>query len=178
MLPCGWLPAFSLICNSEKEKDCLTKPLWSEVHSDRTNNGGNRNLFILDGSDELSQEIDCNDDMFQFLQELFSLARLHNHIPAIRETFKVPTSSPPRIGSHHEVEVYVEKAFTHLSTGKTNFKKVDDAQSYLRANQLIQSLVCIPIQLDAFCDAWSDEFISNRTLKILTNLYEAVEEQS
>ena len=160
-------------------REYLKAALWSEVHSDRATNSGNRTLFILDGLDELSQEMDPNNDMFRFLQDLLAqpiviiTSRPYVKLP---DRLRPPDLELETIGFYpDQVNAYVEKPFTDTSTGETDFEKVDEVQSYLRDHQLIQGLVRIPIQLDAFCYTRGDKSISNRTVQTMTGLYETME---
>ncbi|KAF4624600.1 hypothetical protein G7Y89_g13570 [Cudoniella acicularis] len=138
-----------------------------------------RSLFILDGLDEVSQEFRSNNQMSKFLEGLLNMPNV------------VITSRPYGIFPDHihpldleletigfypdQVKTYVEKAFTDPKTGEINSTKIDEVQSFLQRHWLIQSLVRIPIQLDALCYTWDADFSSKPPTETMTALYEAIE---
>lgn len=135
--------------------EVLANTLWSEVHSASINNSGNKTLFVLDGLDELAQELDPNNDMFPFLKYLLDQPNVvitSRPYMSFANGLLLSDLELEVIGFYpNQVKVYIKEFFTNPNTGETDFQKVDEVQSYLQAHQLIQSLVCNPIQLDAFC---------------------------
>ncbi|EJP63492.1 peptidase C14 [Beauveria bassiana ARSEF 2860] len=115
-----------------------------------------KTLFLLDGLDEVSQDLTGDGSMPRFLDELL---RKPNVIITSR-----PSAKPVRQNLHLEsetigfgpdqVDEYIEKSFTNPKTAKTDQSKVDKVQSFLQKHWLVQGLVRIPIQLDALCYTW------------------------
>ncbi|KAH7111296.1 hypothetical protein B0J11DRAFT_194475 [Dendryphion nanum] len=131
-----------------------------------------RTLFILDGVDEIAQELARKDFKSDFLKYLLDqpnvviTSRPHVSLPA---NVRPPDVELETIGFYPvQVEEYLKATFT-------NPKKVEDVQSYLKAHQLIQDLVRIPIQLDALCYTW-DNFDGKAVPQTMTAIYKAIEE--
>ncbi|ERF73784.1 hypothetical protein EPUS_09250 [Endocarpon pusillum Z07020] len=147
-------------------RDILAKELRGALKSGRT-------LFILDGLDEIAQELACEGYKSEFLKDL-----LHqpNVVITSRPHVSLPANvSPPdleleTIGFYpDQVKAYLQTTFT------TDLKRVQDIQSYLQAHQLIQGLVRIPIQLDALCYIW-DNLKGKAVPQTMTAMYKAIEE--
>ncbi|KAF1950992.1 hypothetical protein CC80DRAFT_425498 [Byssothecium circinans] len=131
-----------------------------------------RTLFILDGMDEIAQELTGEGNKSEFLQTLLNqpnaiiTSRSHVSLP---KNVRVPDLELETIGFYpDQVGAYLEATFT-------NPKKVEDVQSYLQAHQLIQGLVRIPIQLDALCYTW-DSFHGKAVPQTITAIYRVIEE--
>ncbi|KAH6997421.1 armadillo-type protein [Ilyonectria destructans] len=127
-----------------------------------------KTLFILDGLDEVSRELDS--ETSGLLQDLLnqphviitsrpgmSMARI-NRIDLELET----------VGFYPEqVQAYIKKAAPD---------QVREIQSFLQDRSLLQGLVRIPIQLEALCYSW-DAGTSNSggASTTMTTLYQAIE---
>ncbi|KAM3525685.1 hypothetical protein NHJ13051_003858 [Beauveria bassiana] len=116
-----------------------------------------KTLFVLDGLDEVSQDLTGDAGMARFLDRLLSQ-------PSVIITSR-PSAAPPAnldleletIGfGPDQVNEYIEKSFTNPDTGATNQTKVGKVKSFLQERWLIQGLVRTPIQLDALCYTWDD----------------------
>jgi NACHT/LRR/PYD domain-containing protein 3 len=136
-----------------------------------------RTLFILDGLDEVSQDLDG--DMLRFLKELLNqpnviiTSRPHAMLPPGLDPIQLELET---IGFYpDQVRAYVEKAFTDPETGKTDSDKPGKIQSYLQKHQLVQGLVRIPVQLDALCYSWSS-FSDELIPQTMTAIYRAIEQ--
>ncbi|KAM3520696.1 hypothetical protein MY4038_009322 [Beauveria bassiana] len=129
-------------------------------------------LFLLDGLDEVSQDLTGNGSMPLFLDELLSQ-------PNVIITSR-PSAKPVRQNVHLELETigfgpnqvdeYIEKSFTNPKMAKTDQTKVDKVQSFLQKHWLVQGLVRIPIQLDALCYTW-EEFDPKAVPNTMTGMY-------
>ncbi|KAI3322925.1 ARM repeat-containing protein [Xylariaceae sp. AK1471] len=135
------------------EGDKLAEALWHTLKD--TNRG--RILFILDGLDEVSQDLEG--DILSFLEELLNQS---NVIITCRPNAILPAQLDPlhleleTIGFYpDQVKAYIKNAFTDPETQEPDSRKIEEVQSFLHQHQLIQSLVRIPIQLDAFCYTWN-----------------------
>ncbi|GAW22188.1 hypothetical protein ANO14919_117230 [Xylariales sp. No.14919] len=140
--------------------EILAEALWRAMDSKR-----DRILFILDGLDEVSHGL--SDAMRRFLEELLNQT---NVIITSRPNASLPTNLKPlhleleTIGFYPEqVDDYIEKAFTDLETGRPDFSKIEEIQSFLHRHKLIQGLIRIPIQLDALCYTWNDPHSTHST---------------
>ncbi|PMB64413.1 Protein NLRC3 [Beauveria bassiana] len=116
-----------------------------------------KTLFLLDGLDEVSQDLTGDAGMARFLNRLLSQ-------PSVIITAR-PSAAPPAnldleletIGfGPDQVNEYIEKSFTNPDTGATDQTKVGKVKSFLQERWLLQGLVRIPIQLDALCYTWDD----------------------
>ncbi|KAI1409068.1 peptidase C14 [Hypoxylon sp. FL1857] len=134
--------------------------LWSTIdqNSDKT-------LFILDGLDEVSDDIDEN----KFLMYLLDRP---NVIITSRPTGKLPVDV--KIDLEFEaIGFYPDQVRQYLETAVPETQKADDIEEFLRHHQLIQSLVRIPIFLDAICYTW-DTPGKNQTPQTMTTAYKAI----
>lgn len=131
-----------------------------------------RTLFILDGLDEISQHLDGSNQKSDFLQHLLNQSsviittRPHVLLPA---GVHPPDLELETIGFYpHQVKEYLQATFADP-------KRVEDVQSYLQNHQIIQGLIRIPIQLDAFCYTW-DILDGKSVPQTMTAIYKAIEE--
>lgn len=133
-----------------------------------------RTLFLLDGLDEVSQDLAGNNSMSRFLNELLGQP---NIIVTSRPSGRLPLNLDlelEAIGFYpDQVRSYIKKTFTNPKTTEVDEKTVDKIQSFLQDHWLIQGLVRIPIQLDALCYSWKD--IRSDMPETMTALYQAIE---
>lgn len=131
----------------------------------------NKTLFILDGLDEVSQDLIGDGSMPRFLAELL---RQPNVVITARPSAKPPPNLDLELETigfgPDQVNDYIENTFTDLETGGINRAKIDKVQSFLKERWLIQGLVRIPIQLDAFCYTW-DELNPDAIPDTMTGMY-------
>ncbi|KAI0547023.1 armadillo-type protein [Xylaria curta] len=157
------------------ECDELADSLWHAIGV-----GSCKALFILDGLDEVSSHL--NGDMLDFLNTLLNQS---NIIVTSRPNATIPGSLDPfdlrleTVGFYpDQVEAYIKNAFTDLETGQSNLEKIDAVQSFLNRHHLVQTLVRIPIQLDAFCYIWNNSSSMNTTssnmLETMTAIYQRI----
>ncbi|KAI1424772.1 ARM repeat-containing protein [Xylaria sp. FL1777] len=132
----------------------LADALWRALIETK----GARILFLLDGLDEVSRDLEGN--MLYFLKELLNQS---NVIITARPNATIPTNIEPlhlqldTIGFHsNQVNTYIKSVFTDMQTGKLDLGKMEEIQSFLSCHPLIQGLVRIPIQLDVLCYTWND----------------------
>ncbi|PMB65161.1 Protein NLRC3 [Beauveria bassiana] len=133
-----------------------------------------KTLFLLDGLDEVSQDLTGDAGMARFLNRLLSQ-------PSVIITAR-PSAAPPAnldleletIGfGPDQVNEYIEKSFTNPDTGATDQTKVGKVKSFLQERWLIQGLVRIPIQLDALCYTW-DDFQPDEIPNTMTGMYKEI----
>ncbi|KGQ06538.1 Protein NLRC3 [Beauveria bassiana D1-5] len=133
-----------------------------------------KTLFLLDGLDEVSQDLTGDAGMARFLNRLLSQ-------PSVIITAR-PSAAPPAnldleletIGfGPDQVNEYIEKSFTNPDTGATDQTKVGKVKSFLQERWLIQGLVRIPIQLDALCYTW-DDFQPDEIPNTMTGMYQKI----
>lgn len=148
--------------------DVLAKVLWNAVRDTRM-----RTLFLLDGLDEVLQDLDSGGDMFRFLRELLDQ-------PNVVITSRPHAMLPPGLKSLDlELETigfYPDQLTDYLQRAafKDDPDKAAEVQSFLKKNPLIQGLVRIPIQLDALCYTW-DGFSGESIPQTMTAIYQAIE---
>ncbi|KAI1736057.1 ARM repeat-containing protein [Xylaria scruposa] len=135
------------------ECDELADSLWHAIGA-----GSCKALFILDGLDEVSSHVSGN--MLDFLNTLLNQS---NVIVTSRPNATVSKSLDSfdlcleTVGFYpDQVKDYIENVFTNLETGQSDLGKIDAVQSFLDRHHLVQTLVRIPIQLDAFCYIWNN----------------------
>ncbi|EJP62258.1 peptidase C14 [Beauveria bassiana ARSEF 2860] len=133
-----------------------------------------KTLFLLDGLDEVSQDLTGDTGMARFLSRLLSQ-------PSVIITAR-PSVAPPAnldleletIGfGPDQVNEYIEKSFTNPDTGATDQTKVGKVKSFLQERWLIQGLVRIPIQLGALCYVW-DDFEPDVIPNTMTGIYKKI----
>ncbi|KAL7971774.1 armadillo-type protein [Trichoderma sp. SZMC 28014] len=155
---------------SPNKKPDLAKHLAQALES----SSSSRTLFLLDGLDEVSQDLTGSSSMSRFLDGLLEQ-------PNILVTSRPSGRLPPKLDLELEVvgfypdqvKNYIEKTFTDPKTKKINKKTVNKIQSFLHNHRLIQGLVRIPIQLDALCYSWKD--IRSKMPETMTAHYQAIE---
>ncbi|KAL7797071.1 armadillo-type protein [Trichoderma afarasin] len=159
---------FSL--SSEKSKFArellLAYELELETNSSRT-------LFLLDGLDEVSQDLG-EGSMSDFLNELL---KQPNIIVTSRPSGKMLLGMDlelETIGFYpDQVKDYIEKVFTNPKTVEIDMETVNKVRAFLQNHWLIQGLVRIPIQLDALCYSWKD--IRSDMPATMSALYQTIE---
>ncbi|KAF4337556.1 peptidase C14 [Fusarium beomiforme] len=135
---------------------------------------GNRTLFILDGLDEVSQDLDRDGNMFPFFTQLWNqpnviiTSRPHAQFPAGLHALDLELEV--RGFYPYQVKEYLQTAFDKDS------KTVDEVQSFLHNHWLIRDLVRIPILLDVVCFTW-DSSDSNTRPQTLTDIYKDIEQK-
>jgi len=145
-----------------------------KLHETVVDTKDGRTLFVLDGLDEVSQNFQRDEDIFQLLLYLLNQP---NVIITSRPYGVLPSRLDPAdleletLGFFpDQVRTYLEKTFPD-----TQFREI---QSFLQDHWLIQGLVRIPIQLDAVCLSWDDD--DGNTLRkapeTMTAVYRAIEQ--
>ncbi|KAI6777885.1 uncharacterized protein J7T54_000023 [Emericellopsis cladophorae] len=132
-----------------------------------------RTLFILDGLDEVSDLLDPDHEMFDFLKWLLDQ---RNVIITSRPYTKLPTT----ITLDLELETigfYPDQVTTYLQNTFPDPQKTSKIRSFLQDHQLMQGLVRIPVQLDALCFTWNEGFDSAVPLNTMTAVYQAIEQR-
>ncbi|TRX91530.1 hypothetical protein FHL15_007535 [Xylaria flabelliformis] len=155
--------------SKSRECDELVDSLWHAIDTKYR-----KVLFILDGLDEVSSQL--NGSMLDFLNTLLNQS---NVIVTSRPNATVPNSLDPfdlhleTVGFYpDQVKVYIENAFTDQE-GQSDVEKINAVQSFLNRHRLVQNLVRIPIQLDAFCYIWNDTTGGNMP-ETMTAIYQQI----
>ncbi|ETS77942.1 hypothetical protein PFICI_10004 [Pestalotiopsis fici W106-1] len=143
---------------SEEDSKRFAKELCTALVRERT-------LFVLDGWDEVAEQ-GKGDDIFS---ELLSQSN-------IIVTSRPSATLPHGINIDLELEtIGFSPAQVDEYIDKVHGKKVDEIKAFLRTHELVQSLVRIPIQLDAFCYCWDDIGSEcNQKPNTMTSLYQAI----
>lgn len=141
-----------------------------------------KTLFLLDGLDEVSNFLAGDDELGKTLRWLLNRP---NVIITARPSVSFPQElrkvdlELETIGFYPEqVDEYIKMAFTDPRKEEGNkgspSNTVENIQRFLQKHQLVQSLIRIPILLDALCLTWSDT-IDGHVLNTMTGLYQAIE---
>jgi hypothetical protein len=154
----------------------LAKELWNALDAEATNSRGT--LFILDGLDEVAELLDSTNAASVFLTDLLNrpnvIVTSRPHVPLPADVQR-PDVEMETIGFYpDQVKDYVRAAFTDTEKNHVDTQKVEEVQSYLQAHQMIQGLVRIPIQLDALCFTWDQDFNASNVPETMTEIYEAI----
>ncbi|KAK2590376.1 hypothetical protein QQS21_011939 [Conoideocrella luteorostrata] len=141
-----------------------------------------RTLFLLDGLDEVSQDLG-EGGMRDFLELLLNQQNViitSRPSAALPNGVHAPDLELETIGFHaDQIKTYIEKSFTDFTDPQNpepDQKKVDAVQSFLKKHQLIQGLVRIPIQLDALCYTW-DDLDPGSVPETMTGIYQGIEQR-
>ncbi|CAG8188535.1 unnamed protein product [Penicillium salamii] len=162
-------------------KEDLAQGVWTAL--DQSNY--DRTLFILDGLDEVSQGLLGDYDI---LRELMRL-------PNLIVTSRPYVSLPPWLGEKDnfyleletigfypdQVKSYVHNYFTNKEYRTPEPEKAQVILSFLHRHPLMQSLMRIPVQLDALCWTWVWDNASadndDSQPQTMTAIYKAIEER-
>ncbi|RAK81457.1 uncharacterized protein BO72DRAFT_492285 [Aspergillus fijiensis CBS 313.89] len=129
-------------------------------------------LFILDGLDEVSREWDMGTPMHEFVSHLL-------------EQPQVIITTRPRPSDHIDigaVDLELEAIGFRSKQVKEYIRNTEivpdigvsrEIESFLQDHALLQSLVRIPIQLDALCYSWERNIWGDRP-QTMTSLYQSI----
>jgi HEAT repeat protein len=127
-----------------------------------------RTLFLLDGLDEVSQDLASDSSMSRFLAEIL---KQPNAIITSRPSAKAPPCLDLELES---IGFYPEQVTEYIQMACGS--KASEVQLFLNKHWLIQGLMRIPIQLDALCFSW-DDFDSGTVPDTMTGIYSAIEQR-
>ncbi|OAQ89063.1 armadillo-type fold domain-containing protein [Purpureocillium lilacinum] len=137
-----------------------------------SNADSSKTLFLLDGLDELSQDLTGHGSIPNFLAELLQqrnviiTSRPNANHPALQDLdleLETIAFSPKQVNAY-------------LDADPNMMPRANEVKSFLQHHRLIQGLVRIPIQLDALCYAWED--LKRTTLpNTMTRIYQAIEQK-
>ncbi|KAM4065654.1 HEAT repeats domain-containing protein [Hirsutella rhossiliensis] len=146
----------------------LARELWRTLKDDDSG----RTLFILDGLDEVSQDIGGDNDMSRFLAQLLYqpnvviTSRPNANLPSLRDIdLDLET-----------VGFYPDQVKAYLDADPKIKPRANEVRSFLQEHWLIEGLVRIPIQLDALCYTW-DDFGLGTVPDTMTGIYRAIEQR-
>ncbi|KAK4116059.1 hypothetical protein N656DRAFT_841570 [Canariomyces notabilis] len=129
-----------------------------------------RTLFILDGLDEISQDLSDGSDMFRFLKELLDQP---NVIIMSRPSGTLPTGLRGIDIELETIGFYPDQISEYLE--RIVPEKANEIHSFLQGHVLLLDLVRIPVQLDALCFIWDERLDSGIELDTMTAIYRAIE---
>ena len=165
--------------SQDPDKACFAKALSNQVGHPH---GGDRTLFLLDGLDEISEELNPESHIYTLIQHLLVQRNVViTSRPNVTHSSQINSAKAESrelkletIGFYpDQVNEYISKACTNQA-GVVDADKVNKIQAFLQGHRLIQSLVRIPIQLDALCCGW-DSQSSSEPPSTMTTLYEQIE---
>ncbi|KAM0424167.1 hypothetical protein ACHAPT_010536 [Fusarium lateritium] len=130
----------------------------------------NKTLFLLDGLDEVSQDLGGSGDMSRFLEHLLEQP---NVIITSRPSAKPPSNMDLELET---IGFYPDQVNAYLDADPNIQPRVQEVRSFLEEHWLIQGLMQIPIQLDALCYTWED-FDPGTVPDTMTRIYRAIEQR-
>ncbi|KAI1116608.1 hypothetical protein F5Y14DRAFT_48711 [Nemania sp. NC0429] len=145
----------------------LAKALWEAV--ERTDQGDS--LFILDGLDEVTELLDPGHEAYHLLE---SLLRKPNVIITSRPHAQFPSNTEKPPLELETIGFYPDQVHTYVKTVVQDTENAEEIWSFLQKFELIQSLVRIPIQLDALCQTWDEGFRNQPVPETMTAIYQAI----
>ncbi|KAJ5881913.1 uncharacterized protein N7529_000585 [Penicillium soppii] len=162
--------------DSGKEKEDLAREAWGALKP-----GYDRTLFVLDGLDEVSDKLHDGQVMIKQLMKLpyvIVTSRPHMSLPTwLGDTEKFDLELET-IGFHpDQVERYVSQYFLDSEVTETDTIDPEEILSFLKKHQLMESLMRIPILLDALCWTWKDFNPEDQIPRpqTMTEIYKAIE---
>ncbi|RDW65096.1 hypothetical protein BP6252_10747 [Coleophoma cylindrospora] len=155
--------------------DALARTLADLIDGPNSTAEDPRVLFILDGLDEVSDEIISEENICigSFIKTLLLKPNV------------IITSRPHRFNRaylgtlHLELETigFNQDQVAKYMDNRKIVKELETAEqirAFLAKNPLMQGLVRIPIQLDALCCTWNGELFPEDTPKTMTTIYHAI----
>ncbi|KAJ6032487.1 peptidase C14 [Penicillium herquei] len=155
--------------NLEREESIQ---LAQEIERQVAGSGSSRTLFILDGLDEVIYDLGENINDHSLLSKLLNMPSV---IIMSRPNARIPTQVQKFDLELETVGFYPDQVQTYLENYPGIDQRLSDVQAFLERNWLLQELVRIPIQLDAFCYTW--EGASSTSLSTMTSIYQAIEQK-
>lgn len=147
--------------------ESLARVMWELINESSAHD---RTLFILDGLDEVSQEWSSESPMTKFLDFL------------LRQPQVIITSRPQALNQNVLTSIDLELETIGFQPeqvaayiNNTEKESAERIQAFIRDHWLIHELVRIPIQLDALCYSWTNDFLVEDGPQNMTTLYQAIE---
>jgi HEAT repeat protein len=163
-----WRDVRQLLCeyylSGSEDSQLLGTALWTEFERDKT-----RTLFILDGLDEVSQEV--NDRSSALLLDLLIQPRT---IITTRP-YAINWDRIKNIDVRLEtVGFYPDQMEEYIKAVATD--KADQIQAFVERHPIVKELARIPIQLDALCYGLEVErVLASDVPETMTQLYKVIE---
>ncbi|KAL8303425.1 hypothetical protein RB600_007056 [Gaeumannomyces tritici] len=149
------------------DRESFAKELEKALHATELG----RTLFVLDGLDEVSEGLDTDSEMCEFLELLLNQ-------PNVIITSRPSATLPDHLRPDLELETigfYPDQVTEYTKKALRDPHKLPEVQSFLQRRPLIHGLVRIPIQLDALCFTWDDLNDKDERLQTMTSLYRNIE---
>ncbi|KAI1740209.1 armadillo-type protein [Xylaria scruposa] len=126
-----------------------------------------RSIFILDGLDEVV-------DLFSESQLLVDLLKMPSVIITTRPHVIIPSEVQEIDLEMETIGFYPDQVQCYIEKVVGNAAKAREIQLFLQKHRVLQSLVRIPIQLDALCLIWAKGFENDPVPETMTGVYEAI----
>lgn len=177
-----WIPLRNLRARENRDRYDLTELFRDEFFSQHSKRdalaealrntcdkaGGGNSLFVLDGLDEIWQDLAPDSDLSRFVHYLLNCP---NVIVTSRPSAVLPTHVDSFDLELETIGFRPEQVLEYVR--KVEPARAEEIQSFLDAHPLIQGLVRIPIQLDALCYAWDD--VLEDVPDTMSDLYRIIE---
>ncbi|KAL4946972.1 hypothetical protein BDW69DRAFT_190653 [Aspergillus filifer] len=155
--------------SSQAESDSLVSKLRKTIFD----SSYKRTLWLLDGLDEISGDLNPGTD----LTEVFNSISSQDNVVITSRPYAVNISGLLPFDLELEtVGFNTSQVQTYLAKTMKDPDITNQIHSFIRSHWLIQGLVRIPIQLDALCYSWGKStFQSDALPQTMTELYQAIE---
>ncbi|KAJ5708376.1 hypothetical protein N7488_008177 [Penicillium malachiteum] len=162
--------------HESEEGDAMAEEAWQKLKPEDS-----RAVFLLDGLDEISDQLNQEGRIYKILEDIME-------VPYVIVTSRPHVSLPEcmrREGQFHleletlgfdspQVEEYIKGYYVGSKFEKEHQDTPEQILNYLKKYPLIQSLMQIPVQLDALCFTWND-FKNGSEPQTMTDLYNNIE---
>lgn len=157
--------------SDEYEGQEIARGAWGAM----LESGYRNTLFLADGLDEISDELNEKNRLLPLLMDL----------PHVIVTSRPDVTLPPWLRKHFSLELeaigfypeqvksYVTQYFDESDIDES--EKPEQILSFLQKHRLIQSLMRIPVQLDALCWTWEESDRDGTEPQTMTDIYRAIE---
>ncbi|KAI1822527.1 armadillo-type protein [Xylaria intraflava] len=148
------------------------KEFAQELKNRLDNSRSSSTLFLLDGLDEIPGGLDAGNEVYPVLDFLLRQ-------PNVIVTSRPFAGLPGYISPVHELQItgfHPDQVKDYIEKAVADSPMAGEIQSFLQQRQLMQSLVNIPLHLDALCHIWRSEPVPEIMVpETMTRLYEVVE---
>lgn len=141
-----------------------------------------RTLFLLDGLDEMSEQLDSDHQAAKFLTHLLDQPDV---IITSRPGARIPDALQPLDCELETTGFNDDQVRQYVRYSLPDRRRAEDLLWFLHRRRFLSSLVTIPVQLDALCYIWQDNNPDDdnhatkaaQSIETLTAVYRAIEDK-
>ena len=156
--------------DTEEDRNCFSQALKKVIDDDDRKK---RNLFILDGLDEISSILGSSGVnqpafgtfLWDLLNQEYAIVTSRSSVVGVSTLHKFDFELETVGFKANEVELYVQ----HVCP-----EEAESIMTFIRGHYLVQSVLRIPVQLDAFCSTWSSDMRPENPPQTMADFYKAV----